>query len=532
MSEQDQKPGEAPELERGDAAEGALIERMRHAAGSLYMGSGFKEQIGKLGAKRRAYEFWYHPFTELALFVLIVVSIVLLIVEASMPDRGAVGWLGGLSSGEISGWFFWADTTITAVFLVEYISKLWITPSGRRWYFVRHNWIELLAILPVLRVFRAFRIFRAARILRLMRVLRSVRIVRAGSMFSKVFRGFGDEVGKNRAGNFVLLAYFVSVMAFGTIGVMVFEKGADSGFRTLGDGLWWSVVTLSTVGYGDIVPETAGGKIIGAGVVLLGLGFWSLLTGIVTSSLVERARKKGSMGLDVLGIEDHVVLCGWNENAHQLVRDFRHYHPDRRLLVLSQDSDLDVAGYARVHHVLGDPTTNEALDTAGIESAQSVVILAEHGEATTSDRADARSVMTCLTVASLVEDAHIVVELRDPRNRVHALNAGANDTVVTESYGGSLLSHSVQSPGISDVYNELFDAADGARFRERPVDQDLVGRPLRIAASRHFEDEGECVVGLLRGDELNYADDAGITVQPGDRFAVISGPDGGGGALE
>ncbi len=500
---------------------GQATERARDQGATDFMGPGFSDEVHKVGSKRRAFEFWYHPYTELFVFVLVLLSVILLIIEVVMPTGEPVGWMGGLSAGIVTGWFFWADIAITAVLALEYASKLWITPAGRKWFFVRNTWIELLSLLPVLRVFRLFRIFRTMRIFRLMRILRTVRLMRTGTMMTRMFQGYGSDITENRAGNVIIATYFVSAMLFGTLGILIFEKGAGSGLDTLPDALWWCVVTLSTVGYGDTVPQTAGGRIVASVVMVLGLGFWSVMIGVFTTSLVRRARKKETIGLDILGIHDHIIVFGWNENGMRLVRDLHSREPFRHLVVVTENDELGLGLDSRLHHLSADPAEESTLQRAHLDTAETAVILANNCDQTDDVDVDARTLMISLAARSQRSDLRIVVELLDEQNTDHARATGADDIVVTQNYTGALMSQCVQSPGVNRAYQQLFDVGRGARFSELDIPDTCAGRSFAQAAVHLFETQQVSLVGYRRDTQLYVAPDEDSSLRKDDRAIVV-----------
>lgn len=513
------------EQEQDDASP----EELREQAGAEFMGPGFDRGLSDAPWKRRAYQFWYHPFTDLAIFALILISVGLLLFEIASPTERAVGWMGGLATGTAEGWVFWVDGGITLFFVIEYASKLWIAPSGRKLFFVRNSWIELLALLPVLRVFRLFRIFRITRIFRVFRVFRSLRLVRSSTGINKIFNRFGAEASESRTLNIIVFTYFVLAMVFGTTGIMVFERDAGSGFDTLGDALWWCVVTISTVGYGDIVPETPGGRIVASGVVLAGLGFWSLVTGVFASALIRRSRRRKTMGLDILGIRGHVVIMGWNENGRRLIADLRPRNPTRHLVIVTEEEHLRIRPDARLHHLRGDPTEYEVLIEAQVDRARAAVVLADAGPSSVDADGDidadadidARTIMTCMALRRSSEELRIIAELRDAANYDQARRAGADETIVTHNYTGALLSQSVQSPGVNRAYSELFDIGGGSVFAEISFPDESIGSAFAEAAEHLYESRGLALIGLRRGSKLRVAPGDGPSIKPGDQAVVI-----------
>jgi voltage-gated potassium channel len=99
----------------------------------------------------------------------------------------------------------------------------------------------------------------------------------------------------------------------GSLGFMFFEKGT----RFM-DALWWAVVTLTTVGYGDISPATPGGKVIGMVVMVSGIGFLGILTAGIAGMFIERKFLE-NRGMKAVNVENHFIICGWGFNGRKIV---------------------------------------------------------------------------------------------------------------------------------------------------------------------------------------------------------------------
>ena len=305
--------------------------------------------------RRRLLTLLYHPYTELLIFGLILTSIGLLIAEISVVDASHQGLLG-LVFGRSQGLFLWADMLITLVFVSEYLLKLLVAPD--RVAFFRRNLLDLLALLPILRVFRL------GRAVRLFRLLRMLRVVRVGSVLEQRLERVSIESQRFRAENTVIGVYLFFSLAFGTVGITVFEKGVNDNLTSLADGLWWCVVTLTTVGYGDIYPVTPGGKIVATIIMFIGLSFYALLTSTISTVLIQRARSNQGQEMEIATLEHQVVLCGWNETGLTLLQDLLSRPGMPQVVVLTDDQDVIQVSHPRVFYIFADPTTARGLDMA------------------------------------------------------------------------------------------------------------------------------------------------------------------------
>ncbi|MBW1743551.1 MAG: two pore domain potassium channel family protein, partial [Deltaproteobacteria bacterium] len=128
--------------------------------------------------------------------------------------------------------------------------------------------------------------------------------------YSSPLKRLSHRLSRNRTWIVVVLS-MISVFSLTSVGILIFEHKLNEGFRSLGDVIWWTIVTASTVGYGDKVPETAGGRVIAILVIVFGVFAASIVTGRIASWLVEWKIKEGSGLATQRKLRKHLVICGW-----------------------------------------------------------------------------------------------------------------------------------------------------------------------------------------------------------------------------
>jgi len=177
------------------------------------------------------------------------------------------------------------EVVCVVVFSIEYVLRIYVAIKPWKYIFSFYGLIDLIAILPFyisrtidlrsLRVFRVFRIFRALKLIRYNRALRRFHIA---------FRIIREEL--------ILFAILSAIMIFlSASGIYFFEnKTQPELFRSIFHSLWWAIVTLTTVGYGDVYPVTVGGKIFTFFVLIVGIGIVTVPAGLVASGL-SKARQ-------------------------------------------------------------------------------------------------------------------------------------------------------------------------------------------------------------------------------------------------
>lgn len=176
--------------------------------------------------------------------------------------------------GGVADTFAGIDYFVWAAFVVEYAVKLYLAVDRRQ--FVRHHLLDLAMVaVPILRPLRLARLFRFIRLDRVLLVLGNG-LRRAKAMFT------------HHGLHFVLLA--VAVIIFAAAGLeLVFEQHSvgPTAIHSFGDALWWAVVTVTTVGYGDKVPMTGGGKWVATALMFTGIGLVGALTATIASFFVQ-----------------------------------------------------------------------------------------------------------------------------------------------------------------------------------------------------------------------------------------------------
>ncbi len=170
------------------------------------------------------------------------------------------------------------DALLTPVFLGDFVFRLLTARSRRAYFFQYSGWIDMIAVLPVVRVLRLVRVVQVSRWMRR--------------------RGAADvvsELDRNRAGATFLFTIFLVFLVVEVAGatVLIAESGAPNAIITTAqDAIWWGLVTITTVGYGDMVPVTGMGRIIGIFLLFAGIALFSVLTGFIANFFIAPHRNR------------------------------------------------------------------------------------------------------------------------------------------------------------------------------------------------------------------------------------------------
>jgi voltage-gated potassium channel len=210
---------------------------------------------------------------DVALLILIVASITILMLESVREINQ-----------EWAALFYKLDWIITGLFTVEYGLRLWTSEKKTQYVFSFFGIIDLLSILPTyLSIFfigsHALAIIRVLRLLRVFRVLKLVQFMGEASKLG--------EAVKSSSRKIVVFLFFVIIVSVFVGTLMFVIEGRSHGFTSIPRSIYWAIVTLSTVGYGDIAPQTTLGQFLATILMVTGYGLIAVPTGLVTVELAK-----------------------------------------------------------------------------------------------------------------------------------------------------------------------------------------------------------------------------------------------------
>ena len=174
------------------------------------------------------------------------------------------------------------DNLICVIFLVDFFLNLFQAPTKSQYFFRHRGWLDLLGSIPSFGVFRLSGLLRLFRLSRLARIIRLLRGTAKKEIVEDVLQNRGQYAA------FVTLMLTLMVLTVASTLVLQFESTAPgANITTGGDALWWAVVTITTVGYGDFYPVTAGGRITAVFVMFAGVGIIGALASIMSGLLLS-----------------------------------------------------------------------------------------------------------------------------------------------------------------------------------------------------------------------------------------------------
>jgi voltage-gated potassium channel len=288
---------------------------------------------------------------------------------------------------------------------------------------------------------------------------------------------------------------------------------ADRFYATRGaggilDAIYWAVVTIATVGYGDVVPSSPLAKLLALVIILSGPALLSLLTASVASMLVEKKIREGE-GLETIKDRDHVIICGWNENGEKVIDGIlRQLKGAKPKIVLVNELDKEDIQSIQVQYkdhdiafVRGNFVKEEVLARANLPRARAAIVLADLSGGRTMDKADERTIFGTMAIKSMAAKVRTCAELIHGENREHLVRANVDEIIVRGESAGALLATGAVSPGLADSVKSLVNNQDPNKLWRVPVPSRFADKTFGELLP-YFRDKFQALlVGVVREKE-------------------------------
>ncbi|KGN37944.1 hypothetical protein N803_12850 [Knoellia subterranea KCTC 19937] len=303
-----------------------------------------------------------------------------------------------------------------------------------------------------------------------------------------------------------LLRALLGFVFFAALLVTLVEESKRS-LGGLGASVYWAVTTV--IGSGDAgYPSSPAGFLVGWLLSFFGVAIVGALTAACVGFVIDFLLKEGQ-GMGSAGFTDHIVVCGWNSTARELLEELKGDEFTSRVVVI-HDSDSNPAG-SGAYFVKGDVTNDDDLERAGIRDAAAAIVFPRDA----SNDADMRSILTVLAIESMAPGVRTVVEVNNPKHVEHFERAKADEILVTSRLASRLLARSALYPGLATLVTDLVSGGDGSELYRVALPDDVAGSTTDELSTRLRAEHAATLLAVVRNG-------VGIT-NPGSDFRVAAG---------
>lgn len=312
-----------------------------------------------------------------------------------------------------------------------------------------------------------------------------------------------------------LTALIFVVIVWGTTAAFIlkFEINAEGhNINSIEDAIWWGIVTLLTVGYGDKFPVTTSGRLVAGLLMVSGVIGIAIVTAKISSFFLERALRERRGFVDSSLLKNHFVICGWKDEMSSFLSHILDTNPNlhaKDLVLLNNAPDTDIENllqiprFKSVKVVRGDFYVEIFLRQVAPEKASKILILADktpnaQGQIPTMSEADARTVMTAMTLNNIAKGTPVAAEVLDSSMDQYLRLAQVHEIIYSRDYSRMLLALASQGIGVTNIYHELLNPHSPYFIRTKDVPDNYMGQTYEKLQLMFMKDRPkEILIGLL-----------------------------------
>ena len=284
----------------------------------------------------------------------------------------------------------------------------------------------------------------------------------------------------------LVIASLITILIFTVLILIIFlsEQKTNSAINTLFDAIWYTLVTITTVGYGDITPRSILGRTSEMILLLAGVALFGALSGKFASFLFDRQQKKDRGLLKMNKIKNHFLICGWKPNFERILEGILLANPEippEKIILLNNSSQNEMekikadSRFKNINYIHGDFTDEDTLLKSQIKTAERTLILADNSENFSSLETDSRTVLAVITIKNLNPKIYCVAEIIDSKFEKHLSLAHCDEIILSADYGQNLLIQASSGKGMSHILRELISEESDSGILICDIPQKFVG---------------------------------------------------------
>ncbi len=302
------------------------------------------------------------------------------------------------------------------------------------------------------------------------------------------------------------------IVAVAAVLVTLAEK--DRTLASLGNSFYWGLTTVLGQGNASYITSPAG-WIISWLLILFGVAMFGTITGALVAIVIDFLLKEGQ-GMGASGYIGHVVVCGWNTTARDLMEELK--SDDYKLkIVLLAPIDKNPGGDG-VYFVKGDSTEVADLHRAGITEASAAVVFSPDN----SNEGDMHSILTVMAIKSVAPRCRTVVEVNNPRHVEHLRQAKADEILVSSQLASRLLARSALYPGLTELVSDIVSGGEGSELYRVAIPDSYLGFSVDQLSAQLRIEHRATLLSISRGGKAYVNPPTDFRIAAGDDAVVVA----------
>ena len=281
---------------------------------------------------------------------------------------------------------------------------------------------------------------------------------------------------------------------------------------SLYESMYWTLITMATIGYGDYVPGTWEGRVLAMVMAIAGITSFTALVSTVIETLLSGSFKR-ALGLERSKWNKHIVFLGWTQAVEAALSELKLNVPSAKIVIVKPQGVGPIIDEHNIMTIVGDYTSEDVQLQAGVDKAEYIIV-------STGD--DSKTILSVLVARKLNSKAVIIAEALSHHVEELIRRAGANCVIPTLSFGGRLLASAIFEPGVAVLIEDVSSSALGNDIVEVKTPKELIGKTVEEAMLELKKRFNATLVGLRRGLTTMINPDINVKIESNDHLLLIT----------
>ena len=421
----------------------------------------------------------YKQYIDYFLIFLIISSVSIFIYEVKHP---------------INKWLeYYAVYFTSTVFLIEYLINFWLYNNIHEEVLKEYNQAKVIkiqpqyfkvlskaflyklsyiltpvAIIDLLAILPAYRPLRVLRILVLFRFLKLLK-------HSKNLNQFIDVINDRRFELLTLFGVFLFVVFVGGLAIYILEETQNKNINSFFDAIYWSFITVTTVGYGDISPVTPAGRVVSFIIILLGITMVSFATSVIVSAFSEKLDeiKEDRVTKDLNKNSEFLIICGYGQLTKMFLKNSLDLIANNRYVILDKSEEATEQAKQDGYQAICDDASRFDVLKKFINQKSKITLLALTGS-------DIENIYITLNAKSIKRKVRVIAAARDAKLYKKYIRAGADRVTLPNEIASSVLSSAITNPTVHKAFNAILSSKNISNIEELYINKNskIVGKNI------------------------------------------------------
>ena len=299
-----------------------------------------------------------------------------------------------------------------------------------------------------------------------------------------------------------VLIILVSIWFGGSFIITLIEQ---DNLDNIGTALWWTIVTMTTVGYGDFTPHTFLGRVFAIIIMLSGISLIAIITGTI-SSIFTSKRIREDRGLEKINFTNHIVLCGWNKNAQNIIQNLIDHNEDLNFILINEELESEMNNiltkFQQVKYVKGDYALDSTLINANIKQAHHAIILSDSNKYN-----DDKTILSALTIKNINSKIKIIADLINKDKISYLKRANVDTIIMKDEFENNMINAQILHPGIPETINTLMTSDKKNHLKSIKIPDEFIDKKFSDLKKYLYEKNNLLCIGIYNEkDNLAFSD--------------------------